>query len=57
MFAAVNDCLKFLQIALIQLREQTGQMVELVQVFVFTQVVIQAQHIPVEVGNEDLLIP
>ena len=32
-------------------------MVELVQIFVFAQVVIQAQHIPVEVGNEDLLIP
>ena len=57
MFAAVNDCLEFLQIALIQLREQAGQMVELVQIFVFAQVVIQAQHIPVEVGNEDLLIP
>ena len=40
MFAAVNDCLEFLQIALIQLGEQTGQMVELVQVFVFAQVVM-----------------
>ena len=56
-FAAVNDRFKLLQIALIQLGEQAGQMVELVQVFIFREVVVKPQHIPVKVGDEDFLIP
>ena len=32
-------------------------MVELVDVLIFAQVVVQSQHIPVKVGNKDLLIP
>ena len=35
MFAAVNDRFKLFQVALIQPGEQAGQMVELVQVFIF----------------------
>ena len=57
MFAAVNDCLEFLQIALIHFRQQNCQIVELVQIFILAQMLMQPQHIPVEVGNEDLLIP
>ena len=56
-FTAVNDRFKFLQIALIQLRDHAGQMVEFVDVLIFAQVVVKPQHIPVKVGDEDLLVP
>ena len=55
--AAVNHSLEFLQIALIQFGKQAGQMVELVKIFVFRQIVIEPQHIPVKARNEKLLIP
>ena len=32
-------------------------MVELVQIFILAQVVVEPQHIPVKVGDKDLLIP
>lgn len=39
-FAAINDRFKLLQIALIQLGDYAGQMVELVDVLIFAQVVV-----------------
>ena len=53
----VNDRFKLLQIALIQLGDHAGQMVELVDVLIFAQVVVKPQHISVKVGDEDLLVP
>ena len=32
-------------------------MVELVQIFIFTQIVIEPQHISVKAGNEKFLVP
>ena len=55
--ALVENGLQRFQLALIQLREQMGQMVELVQIFIFVQIVIQAQHITVKRNNEDFFIP
>ena len=57
MVALVENGLQRFQLTLIQLREQMGQMVELVQIFIFVQIVIQAQHITVKRNNENLLIP
>lgn len=56
-FAAVDDRFKLLQIALIQLGDHAGQMIKLVDVLIFAQVVVQPQHIPVKVGDEDFLVP
>ena len=55
-FAAVYHGLELLQIGGAHIGEQMGQMVELVEVFILAQVVIQAQHIAVKRGNENLLI-
>ena len=57
MVALVENGLQRFQFTLIQFREQMGQMVELVQIFIFAQIVIQAQHITVKRNNENLLIP
>lgn len=45
-------CLKFFKLALVKFREQAGQMAGLVHIFIFTQIVIEPQHIVVKVGNK-----
>ena len=57
MFAAVNNRLKFFQVALIQLGEQAGQMVEFVQVLILCEIVIEPKHITVKAGDEKFLVP
>ena len=57
MFAAVNDGLKLLPFRLAHFREQTGQMVEFIQVLILGEVLIEPQHIAVKTGDEELLIP
>ena len=47
-FAAVNDGLKLFNVALVEVRQHMGQMVQLVNTFILAQMVIQAQHITVE---------
>jgi len=47
-FAAVNDGLKLFNVALVEVRQHMGQMVQLVNAFILAQMVIQAQHITVE---------
>ena len=37
----MEHCLKFFKLTLIEFREQAGQMVQLVQIFIFTQIVIE----------------
>ena len=37
----MEHCLKFFKLTLIEFREQAGQMVKLVQIFIFTQIVIE----------------
>ena len=55
-FSAVNDGLKLLQIALAHFREQTGQMIEFVDILILSEIVIEPQHIAVKTGNEELLV-
>ena len=47
-FAAVNDGFKLFNIALVEVRQHMGQMVQLVNAFILAQMVIQAQHITVK---------
>ena len=47
-FAAVNDGLKLFNVALVEVRQHMGQMVQLVNAFILAQMVIQAQHVTVE---------
>ena len=47
-FAAANDGLKLFNVALVEVRQHMGQMVQLVNTFILAQMVIQAQHITVE---------
>ena len=56
MLAAGNSRLKLFQIAFIQLGEQAGQMVELVNAFVFSQAGVEFRQVAVIVGNKNLLI-
>ena len=56
-FAAVNDGLELFNVALVEVRQHMSQMVQLVNAFVLAQMVIQAQHVAVERGNEDFFIP
>lgn len=45
-FAAVNHRLKLLQIAFVQFREQMGQMVELVNAFIFPRQALSSGSLP-----------
>ncbi len=54
---AVHDSLKHRQLVLGQLRQQAGQMVQLVNALVLTQVLMELGHTAVIVGNKKFLIP
>ena len=48
--------LEFFNLTLGELREQAGQMVQLVQIFILAQIVIEPQHIAVKAGDEKFLV-
>ena len=55
--AAVHDGLKLCQLVLVQLRQQTGQMVQFVNALILAQVFMELGHTAVIIGNEKFLIP